>query len=149
MLEDAINWVELYFPNLRGKHSIDYEITSQSTPNYNCIAWAAGDTERWWWPSLYSYWPQELPRMETIANFIAAFERLGYQVTVNAGLEPNYEKVALYAKDSVPTHMARQLTSGDWTSKLGRGVDIKHKTLNGVECDEYGQVVQILRRQRN
>jgi len=42
--------------------------------------------------------------------------------------------------------MARQMESGLWTSKLGQLEDIVHHTLEGVECDAYGQVVQVSKR---
>ncbi|RMH08652.1 MAG: hypothetical protein D6704_02725 [Nitrospirae bacterium] len=35
-----------------------YEITSPQDTSYNCIAWAAGDVGRWWWPAPQAYWPQ-------------------------------------------------------------------------------------------
>ena len=37
--------IEITFPNLEAGN---YAVTSPSTPEYNCIAWAAGDTETWW-----------------------------------------------------------------------------------------------------
>ena len=55
-----------------------YIITSQETDDYNCIAWAAGDTDRWWWPtSPPYYWPQNIPLEESISAFIQAFSTLG------------------------------------------------------------------------
>ena len=38
-------WIERDFPNLL---TTGYEITSPDTIDYNCIAWAAEDNERWW-----------------------------------------------------------------------------------------------------
>jgi len=38
------------FPRLTpGNH----RITSPPTPDYNCIAWANGDTTRWWQPGVF------------------------------------------------------------------------------------------------
>jgi|GEM_PF-3681614 len=54
-----------------------------------------------------------------------AFATLGYEVCDNVELEPGFEKIALYAgADGIPTHAARQLQAGPWTSKLGRMEDI-------------------------
>ena len=39
--------IEAAFPALVGT---GYFVTSPATPEYNCIAWAAGETDRWWWP---------------------------------------------------------------------------------------------------
>lgn len=40
------------FPNLTADN---HEITSPKTIKYNCIAWAARNTDRWWQPGVY--WP--------------------------------------------------------------------------------------------
>jgi hypothetical protein len=40
-------WIEQNHPNLA---IAGYKITSPDTTDYNCIAWAAGSTEEWWWP---------------------------------------------------------------------------------------------------
>src|SRR5262249_38721988 len=74
------------------------------------------------------------------------FATLGYVVWQDGSLEPVYEKVALFADDlDHPTHVARQLPSGRWTSKLGRAEDIEHD-LHELEGALYGGVV--LRTQR-
>ena len=41
-----------------------FEITSPRTVAYNCIAWAAGETQRKWWPDKVgvAYWPKGVPR---------------------------------------------------------------------------------------
>ena len=61
---------------------------------------------------------------------------LGYSVCDNSRLEFLFEKVALYAIDKVPKHMARQLRDGTWTSKCGPQEDITHLTLDALES--YG-----------
>lgn len=40
-------WIEQLFPGLQGT---SFEITSPRDRRYNCVAWAANDTRRWWWP---------------------------------------------------------------------------------------------------
>ncbi len=128
-----------------------YDITSVQTPRYNCIAWAVNDTRRWWWPdpSPFAYWPPNIPRENTLPRFIEAFRTLGYEPCANPGLEPDFEKIAVYADDDgSPTHAARQLETGFWTSKLGREEDIEHHTLAGVEGQQYGHVVLLLQRPR-
>ena len=56
--------------------------------------------------------------------------------------------MAVFADPTGPTHAARQLADGRWSSKLGRREDIEHvlDALAGVDGDEYGQVVQVLKR---
>jgi len=137
------------FPQLE---SAPYEITSPEDVKYNCVAWAAGRAEvrRRWWPapSPFYYWPVE-PREETVVGFVRAFVHLGYTVCDTSDLEPNYEKLAIYADSTnTPSHMARKLSSGHWTSKLGELEDIQHLTLDQLSGSDYGRVVQILKRKR-
>lgn len=137
--------LEKDFPNLK---RTQYTITSPVDPGYNCIAWAAGDIERFWWPDEHpmAYWPPGLPRRVEIDAFVAAFASLGYEACGGGQTERGYEKIALYADDKgVPKHAARQLASGRWTSKLGRLEDVNHQ-LYGLEGADYGGVVQYMRR---
>jgi len=124
-----------------------YLVTSPPDPVYSCIAWAAVATDAWWWPDPrgYDYWPSGIPVQETVDAFQTAFETLGYVVCADGTLEAGWEKVALYAFNGVPTHAARQLSSGRWTSKLGPEDDIEHE-LDGLVGPLYGAVVQFLRR---
>jgi hypothetical protein len=133
------------FPQL---NSNNYRITSPVDGGYNCIAYAANDTTRWWWPTEKPvggiYWPPTAPREETLEAFISAFEELGYSPCPDGTLESKVEKIVLYVKrDGTPTHAARQLSSGEWASKLGENVDIEHSDPEAVGGDEkrgYGRV---------
>ena len=124
-------------------------MTSPADPVYNCIAWAAGGTAEWWWPlddGRRTYWPAGVPREITINAFIAAFLTLGYTICPDEPVEPGSEKVAPFADaDGVPTHAARQLATGQWTSKLGQSEDIEHE-LRALEGEVYGAVAVILKR---
>lgn len=140
--------LERIFPGL---HDAPYEITSPAQPDYNCVAWAAGNDSHWWWPDATGqyYWPEKVPRREAMDSFIQAFQRLGFEVCEDESLERGWEKVAIYAReDGVPTHMARQLPDGRWTSKLGRLEDIVHPGLEHVGGEAYGRPIIILRRRR-
>lgn len=87
-----------------------------------------------------------MPRQETLEVFRDAFATLGYVVCARADLEPGFEKVALFADvNGTPTHAARQLPDGTWTSKLGLSEDIQH-ALADLAGDVYGSVVLILKR---
>lgn len=93
------------------------------------------------------YWPPSVPRQENLIAFLAAFQELGYFPCKIAALEKGFEKVAIYvSSDGKPTHAARQLPDGKWTSKLGTREDIQHKSLKCLEGSRYGEVAAILRR---
>ncbi|MBD2547318.1 DUF7689 domain-containing protein [Planktothricoides raciborskii] len=134
------------FPNLA---ATGYCITSKRSRLYNCFAWAAGEDDRWWNPLESNnsyYWPDGVPAEMAIAAFIQAYQTLGYEPCENADLESGFEKIAIYATpDGEPTHAARQLPNGKWTSKLGRWEDIEHE-LDGLTSEIYGSVKQILKR---
>ena len=132
----------------RFPHLSNCEQTSAPTAAYNCIAWAAGETHRCWWPRPERawYWPPAIPREETIIRFVEAFALLGYGPCHDGGLEAGWQKVVLYACSGTPRHMARQLENGVWTSKLGSSIDIAHVTVEELEGPAYGSVEQYLRR---
>jgi hypothetical protein len=141
-----VNPLEAAFPGLtRG----GYRVTSPRDGDYNCLAWAAGITRSWWWPGQdvsREYWPPGIPRERTQEAFLAAFASLGYAVCESEALEAEHEKIALFADEKGrPTHAARQLPSGRWTSKLGKAEDIEH-ALHDLEGAVYGSVVLILKR---
>lgn len=134
------------FPNLA---TDIFEPESEDTDEYNCIAWAADDTDNWWWPGRRNldYWPIQWRAVERDC-FVAAFQTFNYEACgSNFALEAGFEKVAIYEDASgEPKHMARQLSSGIWTSKLGERWDIVHHTLEGIEGQQYGRAVLALRR---
>jgi hypothetical protein len=132
--------IETAFPNLEIE---GYEATSPYDRKYNCIAWAAGKNDRWWWPG-GGFWPLESSDT-SIENFAGAFGLQGFSLCEDPGHEVGYEKVAIYANENGVTYAARQNSDGQWTSKLGRDIDITH-TLGGLEGGVYGKVVMVLSR---
>ena len=139
-------WLENDYPNLK---STDYQVTSPDTIDYNCVAWAMGETDTWWWPipEDESYWLTNVPSQETLEAFIQVFTVVGYQVCFTATYETNFQKIAIYVLNEKPTHVARQLDDGKWTSKLGSNEDIIHHELEGLEGEKYGKVTTIMKRQ--
>jgi hypothetical protein len=144
------NWRLLGLPGLNSENC---RITSMDSARYNCIAWAAGDSSRWWWPDALRsyYWPSDAPREETIEAFVSAYATLGYAECSDASLEAGFQKVALFAKNSggevlKPTHAALQLPSGHWTSKLGALEDVDHSDLMALQGPAYGITVRYLKR---
>lgn len=137
--------IEATFPGLS---SAGWIKTSEADKCYNCIAWAAGIDDDWWWPDGFGvyYWPHDVERTLTVHTFVKAFRALGYRECVSADVEPGFEKVALFAVGIEPRHMARQLPDGTWSSKLGPNIDIAANTLKALEGSEYGRVVQVMRR---
>ena len=134
------------FPGLQ---TTPFRVTSPADLAYNCIAWAAHDTDNQWWPVGQGpgvFWPPGVPGEETPDAFRAAFVALGYVAGTDESLESGMEKVALFVNSAnVPTHAARQLASGRWTSKLGKLEDIEHD-LRAMEGEIYGTVALVLKR---
>lgn len=140
-----VRGLEDLFPKLQGS---GYRITSPKSGDYNCVAWAAGDAQNWWWPAGDGKpsWPAGAPRAETLSAFQQAFASLGYVACADESAEPGFEKIALFAHpDGFPTHVARQLANGRWTSKLGELEDLEHH-LHDLTGTEYGAVVLLLKR---
>lgn len=145
------SWVPHWFENIK---TSDFRCTSDPDNDYNCIAWAAGRVDNYWWPTtLWPYhWPDGLPKepthvAESVANFVAAFETEGYEVCRSGRFSHRYEKVAIYANEHDRVkHAARLLPTGVWSSKLGEHEDIEHDTLKCIEGKGYGHVRVFLRR---
>lgn len=130
------------FPRLTADN---HRAASPPTVEYNCIAWAAKDTERWWQPG--THWPIAAPPGEWgIAVLEGALRALGYEPCDTDRLEVGFEKVALFGDALFYTHAARQLPDGTWTSKLGKAEDIEHDTPEDVAGGIYGEVVQYMQR---
>lgn len=147
-----LNLYSRSFPAMNAENTVE---TSRRTYSYNCIAWAAGDTLRQWWPDSeeVGWWPEGIPREITLAAFVQAYGTLGFTICVGDGLEAGIEKIALYGKQgdngsTEPTHAAIQLENGEWSSKLGGMEDIRHSSPEVVVGPEYGKVVCYLSRPR-
>jgi hypothetical protein len=143
-------FLETLFPNLK---SYRYRVTSKSEEQYNCIAHAAGANDQWWQPTpqatKMTYWPDGAPNDWTLEALSAVYATLDYLPCDGSELEPGFEKIAIYADASrIPTHAARQLQTGTWTSKLGELEDIEHETLSALEGEAYGVAVRFLKRPR-
>ena len=145
------SWSAHELPNLSDANC---EIASPPTRTYNCLAWAAGENFRNWWPDPFGvgYWPQDVPREVTTEAFLRAYKTRGFTLCFDGALETDIEKIALYGTGApgaeTPTHAALQLESGEWTSKLGSFEDVKHAVPADVDGPVYGHVICYLSRPR-
>jgi hypothetical protein len=139
------SWVPSVFENIKPE---DFDCKSDRDIKYNCIAWAVGKTNKFWWPiddpNLNYWWPISLQRVqldeEKVEHFVEAFRTEGFRRCWSGRPSRRYEKIALFVThDGKPTHAARLLSNGLWTSKLGEDEDIEHKTLKCLEGIGYGK----------
>jgi hypothetical protein len=141
-------WLESLYPNLV---TVGYAVTSRRDDKYNCVAWAAKeDTRRWWEPidEPGCFWPKLVPMDYAFENYVKVFEVLGYRRCEDSSPRLGFEKVAIYqCDDGSFGHVARQVHSGAWTSKLGPYEDIEHTTPLALNCDDYGLPTVYLERQ--
>ncbi|MFM5979047.1 MAG: hypothetical protein ACKO9I_00565, partial [Sphaerospermopsis kisseleviana] len=79
---------------------------------------------------------------------VVAFKTIGYEICENDVLETGFQKIAIYANSNkIPTHIARQLPDGKWTSKLGQDEDIEHNNLQGLTGNPgYGEVAFLMKK---
>jgi hypothetical protein len=131
----------------------NYRVNSPCTISYNCIAWAAGDMARPWWPpehpmlQSFYYWPPGVPTAEHVDSFKQMYQTVGgYETCGDGSVEDGFEKIAIYARGGAPTHAALQLPNGSWTSKCGGLFDIEHQSPHDVGGGAYGEVVVYMRR---
>lgn len=140
--------IESLFPKLAGT---TYRKTSADTELYNCIAWAAGEDDRWWEPGGPSdvgyYWPTGVSEGYDLQCLVDAYHSIGYRACDTATVEAGFEKIAVYGdSNGMWTHAARQLPSGAWTSKLGPCEDIEHERPDDLEGKDYGSVYCFMKR---
>lgn len=124
-----------------------FEKTSNQTPRYNCVAWALGEDETFYFPRRQApyHWPRNIPFSWDVDAIRALFRARGFEEHDSDDLEDGFDYVAVYADDDGLKHVARRVAAG-WTSKLGRDEDIFHERLDQLEGEEYGAVVVLLRR---
>ncbi len=124
----------------------EYFVTSPEDSSYNCLAYAAGDEQRWWQPDDDYYWPPNARRDHTLDAWIDAFSQFGFQPRESDEVDGDVDLLAIYIdRDGIPTHVARRTPDGSWTSKLGEYEDITHE-LAALEGDFYGSVSVFLSR---
>ena len=142
--------IDRHYPKLV---AAGYERTSDETPVYNCIAWAAGDTSRWWECDMDGpldrpgvYWPPDAKHGFGLDALISAYETLGFEVCERSGPEEGYEKLALFREGDEWRHAAKLLDDGKWSSKLGDLEDVSHERPEDVEGDYNGVIGCYMRR---
>jgi hypothetical protein len=141
---DHRTW-KINFPNLTGA-----EVLAPSTGNdakknkvYNCISHTLRIYHKWVWPGT------------KVSDFDRLYGEAGYTRIrkLDYTYNPNIEKIVLYAKIHKDgriecTHGAKQLADGTWTSKLGGGPLVRHKTPNSVAGPSYGKPIAVYVRTR-
>lgn len=90
------------------------------------------------------YWPYP-EDYSTVAAFRRLLEDTNWSESSHWDLEAEFEKIAIYGVDGEALHVARQLSDGRWTSKLGDGIDISHQ-LAELQGGIYGNVICVYRR---
>jgi len=132
----------------------DFQITSDASENYNCIAWAYKYNDRWMQyggkfelDGVVYWWPEGVKSSPYLDAYIEAFQLIGYEICDDWQHEDEYEKIALYInKSNECTHAAREKRTGKWTSKLGKSNDISHSNPYSIEGEAYGKVACIMKR---
>ena len=133
-------WIDECLPLLAAE---GYQVTSETNADYNCIAYATGETDRWWSHVSEAdyFWPEHASRTPSTQSLIEAFAGLGYELCEDASNEPSFRKIALYAdRQGNWTHASVQLPGGGWSSKLGPDEDISHRTPESLDPHFYGGV---------
>lgn len=138
MLSDLVGM----FPNLATE---PYIRTSPCTFDYNCFAYAGGDQSRRWDPGADFHWP-DAARNTKIATLTRIYKGLGFKICQNGDIEVGYDKIVIYAIGNNATHAAKQLSTGEWSSKLGDLEDISH-TLTGIAGGGYGTPTRFMKRE--
>ena len=79
---------------------------------------------------------------------VSAYESERFTPCDQENFEANFDKIAIYCNnDGEPTHAAKQLSNGRWSSKLGTLEDVEHDLpeLEGSD-PAYGKVQVLMKR---
>jgi hypothetical protein len=145
------------FPNLNASNHRDID-PNPSNLTYNCLAWSLGINDDWFSSFDGRTWPGNAPQNDAfIMTIVIMYESRGFSLCGNdRSLEHGYDKIALYVKDDLFAHVARQSEDGKWTSKMGEGELIEHDVpenlvegmFDGRIQGEYGQLWKFMKRER-
>lgn len=138
----------------------NFEILSEKSKLYNCIAWAMHCQDRWVAPDYEAghWWPEGVADDFTPQSLVDAFVAVGFEVAENGDPEIGYNKVALYKGYSrmlgytIWTHAARVVAPGILHSKFGDAFDGKHssgsvkKTTPSWIDYSYGEIFRYMKR---
>ena len=139
-----MTWLNVSFPNL---HNEGFTVVDLPSDLYNCIAYAAGDTSRWWDHTARRYWPSYATRSKLIESLQEVFTGLGFEECDDGSFEPGYQKVALYEEDEGTwQHASLQMPNGAWRSKMGEGPVIEHRSPESLSGGPYGHPTIHMRR---
>ncbi|MCY4276579.1 MAG: hypothetical protein OXE81_01915 [Gammaproteobacteria bacterium] len=141
---DTASWERLLAEQFPKLASEGFHIVEQASRRYNCIAYAAGDTTDWWWPG--RYWPPWATVNHKIESLEELFAGLDYGECDDDSFEAGYEKVVLYVSFGRFEHAARQVPTGRWRSKMGRGPLIEHLSPESLAGGVYGSPTAYMRR---
>lgn len=141
------------FPSLADDPN--FRISSPSTWDYNCIAWAMGFENRWVShisdPYLndirkrFIWWPPGIEISERCDALIEAFKAVGFEETIDNGFNPHYDKAVLYTDGIKWTHASRLIGDGLEHSKFGGLYDAFHSS-NRFENTVYGSPYAYMQR---
>lgn len=131
-----MTWIDDHYPHAVGK----YQITSEASLGYDCIAWALGQNDQ-----IYDYrpgylWPSSR-RDDRVESVVEIFEVCGFAGCADGNFESGWLKIVIYARNGMFKHVARLHDDGSrWLSKLGYDEDIEHETPEALCGSSYGQV---------
>lgn len=82
------------------------------------------------------FWPSDVQSPsgdDDLGAYVALFRSRGYVECDGPELERGFLKLAIYAKGETFHHVAKQLPTGEWSSKIGEAHDLRHQGLDALE----------------
>ncbi len=143
---DICRWVQFLVEAFPDLGEGDFEIVDEPSMRYNCIAYAAGENEEWWWPDGANYWPPWATRDSRMESLKEVFAGLGYEPCDDGTAVEGYRKVALYEDNGIAQHAALQVPNGRWRSKMGQGPVIEHRNPESLSGGVYGVPTTFMRK---
>ncbi len=134
--------IKKHFPNLTFE---SFKYTSEKTDDYNCAAWSIEIEDEW----IQFRDPKGMLDV-SITTYINYFTNLGFSITNDKNFEEGVKKIAIYKNEQDEfKHVARLMSNGKWTSKIGDWEDIEHDTLEVLADRSYGKPCLIMEKRKD
>lgn len=99
--------------------------------DYNCLAYALGDTSRWIWP-----WGSSNPSTDTVKTYL---KNLDYTVTSTSGSSKKKLRMVVYSLNGGVTHFSRTTSNTTCRAKWGACELFSHSNLDPYTNNVYGK----------
>lgn len=118
------------------QENVNFIFTSKQTWDYNCVMWSLHRDD--YWKDFFYTEDGYISIDQSIKPYVEFFKENGFSICETNVVEEGFEKICIYSKNGIFSHVSRQLKDGRWASKMGNYEDIEHLSVFDVNGEGYG-----------